>query len=55
MDQQTRAAIKRLNSDWQEIQRDPVACVSAMPLEKDIFEVWHSEKLKRHPNTNCGP
>ncbi len=39
-DQQTVAAIKRLNGDWKEIQKNPTDCVSATPLEKDIFEVF---------------
>lgn len=39
LDQQAKAALKRLNADWKEIQQSPILGVSAVPLEKDIFEV----------------
>lgn len=39
MDQQAKHALKRLNSDYKEIQKSPIVGVSASPLEKDIFEV----------------
>lgn len=40
MDQQKKLATQRLLSDWKELQNNPIACVSAQPLEKDLFE-WH--------------
>eukprot|EP00026_Physarum_polycephalum_P005749 Phypoly_transcript_05787.p1 GENE.Phypoly_transcript_05787~~Phypoly_transcript_05787.p1 ORF type:complete len:549 (+),score=109.53 Phypoly_transcript_05787:167-1813(+) len=40
LDQQGKAALKRLNADWKEIQANPISGVSAAPLESNIFE-WH--------------
>lgn len=39
LDQQAKAALKRLNADWKEIQANPISGVSAGPLESNIFEV----------------
>lgn len=39
LDQQGKAALKRLNADWKEIQANPINGVSAAPLESNIFEV----------------
>lgn len=40
MNQRALAAIRRLNSDLKEIKNFPIANVSALPLEDNIFE-WH--------------
>lgn len=40
LDQQSRAAYKRLVADLREVTTQPVPGVSAAPLEKDFFE-WH--------------
>lgn len=39
LDQLAKAALKRLNADWKEIQANPIGGVSASPLEKNVFEV----------------
>ena len=39
-DQTKKRAMKRLAQDLQEIQNEPVANVSAAPLDEDMFE-WH--------------
>lgn len=40
LDQHATTALKRLNSDFKELQRSPIMGVSAAPLEDNIFE-WH--------------
>lgn len=40
MNQQAQFALKRLNADLTELQKQPIGNVSALPLENNFFE-WH--------------
>ncbi|XP_061186101.1 uncharacterized protein LOC133194137 [Saccostrea echinata] len=40
VNQQRKRAMKRLMQDYEELQREPVENVSAMPLDANVFE-WH--------------
>lgn len=40
VNQQRKRAMKRLMQDYEELQREPVENVSAMPLDSNVFE-WH--------------
>lgn len=50
MNQQAQFALKRLNADLSELQKQPIGNVSALPLEDNFFE-WHCNI--RMPEGTC--
>jgi hypothetical protein len=46
-------AVKRLQRDWNELLRDPLPTVSAVPLEDNVLE-WHGNLLATSESNFCG-